>query len=33
MLVSGQVIFFPMVRGCNAVCVCGEFMKFGSSLV
>jgi hypothetical protein len=33
MLVSGLVIFFPVVRGSSSVRVCGEFMKFGSSLV
>jgi hypothetical protein len=33
MLVSGLVIFFPMVRGSSSVRVCGEFMEFGSSLV
>ena len=32
-LVSGLVIFFPMVRGGGAVCVCGVFVEFGSSLV
>jgi hypothetical protein len=33
MLVSGQVIFFPVVHGGNSVRVCGEFMELGSSLV
>jgi hypothetical protein len=33
MLVSGLVIFFPVVRGSSSVRVCGEFMEFGSSLV
>jgi hypothetical protein len=33
MLVTGLVIFFPVVRGSNSVRVCGEFMKFGSSLM
>jgi hypothetical protein len=32
-LVSGLMISFPMVRGGGAVCVCGEFMEIGSSLV
>ena len=32
-LVSGQVIFFPVVRGGGAVRVCGVFVEFGSSLV
>ena len=32
-LVSGLVIFFPMVRGGSTVRVCGEFVEFGSSLV
>jgi hypothetical protein len=32
-LVSGLVIFFPVVRGGGAVCVCGVFVEFGSSLV
>ncbi len=32
-LVSGQVILFTMVRGGGTVCVCGEFVEFGSSLV
>ena len=33
MLVSGLVIFFPVVRGCGTVRVRGEFVKFSSSLV
>jgi hypothetical protein len=33
MLVSGLVIFFPVVRGGSTVRVCGEFVEFGSSLV
>jgi hypothetical protein len=33
MLVPGQMIFFPVVRGGSSVRVCGEFMEFGSSLV
>jgi hypothetical protein len=33
MLMSGLVIFFPVVRGSSSVRVCGEFMEFGSSLV
>jgi hypothetical protein len=33
MLVSGLVIFFPVVRGGSTVRVCGEFVGFGSSLV
>jgi hypothetical protein len=33
MLVSGLMIFFPMVRGGGTVCVCGEFVEIGSSLV
>ena len=33
MLVSGLVIFFPVVRGGGTVCVGGEFVEFGSSLV
>jgi hypothetical protein len=33
MLVSGLMIFFPVVRGCSTVRVCGEFVEFGSSLV
>jgi len=32
-LVSGQMILFTMVRGGGTVCVCGEFVEFGSSLV
>jgi len=31
-LVSGQVIFFPVVRGGGAMRVCGVFVEFGSSL-
>jgi hypothetical protein len=27
------VIFFPVVRRSNAVCVCGEFVEFSSSLM
>ena len=33
MLVSGLVIFFPVVRGGSTVRVCGEFVEFRSSLV
>jgi hypothetical protein len=33
MLVSGLMIFFPVVRGGSTVGVCGEFVEFGSSLV
>jgi hypothetical protein len=33
MLMSGLVIFFPVVRGGGTMSVCGEFMEFGSSLV
>ena len=33
MLVAGLVIFFAVVRCSNAVCVCGEFVEFGSSLM
>jgi hypothetical protein len=33
MLVSGLMIFFPMVRGGGTVCVGGEFMEIGSSLM
>jgi len=33
MLVSGLVIFFPVVYGGGTVRVCGEFVEFGSSLV
>ena len=33
MLVSGQVIFFPVVRGGSTVRVCGEFVVLGSSSV
>jgi hypothetical protein len=33
MLVSGLVIFFPVVHGGGAVGVGSEFMEFGSSLV
>jgi len=32
-LVSGQMILFTMVRGGGTVCVSGEFVEFGSSLV
>jgi hypothetical protein len=32
-LVSGLVIFLPVVRGGSTVRVCGEFVVFGSSLV
>ena len=32
-LVPGQVILFTMVCGVGTVCVCGEFVEFGSSLV
>jgi hypothetical protein len=32
-LVSGLVIFFPVVRGGSAVRVCGEFVELGSSSV
>jgi|SRR5579864_6069209 len=33
MLVSGLVIFFPVVHGGSSMRVRGEFMEFGSSLV
>lgn len=33
MLVSGLVIFFPVVRGGDTVRVCSQFVEFGSSLV
>ena len=33
MLVSGLVIFFPVVHGGSAMRVAGEFVEFGSSLV
>jgi hypothetical protein len=33
MLVSGLMIFFPVVRRGSSVCVCGEFVELGSSLV
>jgi hypothetical protein len=33
MLVSGLVIFFPVVHGGSTVRVCGEFVEFGSFLV
>jgi len=33
MLVSGQVIFFPVVRGGSTVRVCGKFVVLGSSSV
>jgi hypothetical protein len=33
MLVAGLVIFFAVVRRSNAVCVCGAFVEFGSSLM
>jgi hypothetical protein len=33
MLVSGLVIFFPVMDGGSTVRVCGEFVEFGSSLV
>ena len=33
MLVSGLVIFFPVMHGGSTVHVCGEFVEFGSSLV
>jgi hypothetical protein len=33
MFVSGLVIFFPVVSGGAPVCVCGEFVEFGSSLM
>jgi hypothetical protein len=32
-LMSGLVIFFPMVRGGSSVGVCGEFVEFGSLFV
>jgi hypothetical protein len=32
-LMSGLVIFFPVVRGGSTVRVCGEFVIFGSFLV
>ena len=33
MLVSGLVIILGVVCGGGKVCVCGEFVEFGSSLV
>jgi len=33
MLVSGLVVFFPMVRCRSTVRMCGEFVEFSSSLV
>jgi hypothetical protein len=33
MLVSGLMIFFPVVHGRSAVGMCGEFVELGSSLV
>ena len=33
MLVSGLVIFFPMVHSSSPVRVGGKFVEFGSSLV
>jgi len=33
MLVSGLVIFFPVVRGGSKVRVCGKFVVFGSFMV
>lgn len=30
---SGLVIFFAVVRGGGTVCVCSQFVEFGSSLV
>ena len=33
MFVSGLVVFFPVVRGSGAVCMCGELVELGSSLV
>ena len=33
MLVSALMIFFPVAHGSSTVRVCGEFMKFGSSLM
>lgn len=33
MLVSGLVIFFPVVHGGSTVRVCGEFVELGSFLV
>lgn len=33
MLMSSLVIFFAVVRRRNAVCVCGEFVEFGGSLM
>jgi hypothetical protein len=33
MLVPCLMIFFPVVHGGGAMCVCGEFVEFGSSLV
>jgi hypothetical protein len=33
MLVSGLVIFFPVVHGGSTVRVCGEFVEFSSFLV
>ena len=32
-LMSGQVIFFAVMRGSSTVCVCGEFVEFRGSLV
>ena len=33
MLMPGLMIFLAVVRCSNAVCVCGEFVEFGSSLM
>ena len=33
MLLSGLVVFFPVVCGSGTVRVCGEFVEFSSSLV
>ena len=33
MLVSGLVIFFPVVRSSHSVSVCGEIVQFCGSLV
>jgi hypothetical protein len=33
MLVSGLVVFFPVVRGGSTVRACGKFVVFRSSMV
>ena len=33
MLMSSLVIFLAMQCRCNAVCMCGEFVEFSSSLM